>query len=180
MSDGGRFDPEATMAGFEARRGLNGTEVTPPHEPLGPARRTRPRRATRLGRSAPPFGSLRGSRVTYTLYLPRDLADRLDGYLGANGGTRTSLGATAVAAIRAHWRVLQQNPVRDRTDIFTPDPVEDADRAAAQLVRRVFYVTDTEADAIELVRLQLGGLDLRSLHVNALELMLESQTPETP
>lgn len=163
MSRGGVFDPEASLAGFRARTrpsGASGTVVPAPPK----------RRASTAGSWLPPFGSLRGNRVAYTVNLPAELALRLDLAVAGLSG-RPSYGAVAVDAVRTQWASIREELERETAGGRFPYRRLSNGRlpSGAPADRKVFYVTPAEADAIAAVRHDLGGIEVGQLHRIALD-----------
>lgn len=176
MTGAGTFDPEATMAGFQARRPLASQPWVVPPPSRGPVTTPAQRPQSTPVREAqppPPFGNFRGNRIAYTVNLPSDLAGRLNCELN-NRTVHTSYGAIAVEAIRTHWTQLRDeiNPRPDDA-LFPLRRVSQGRLTCKQPhVRKVLYITTDEAVAIEAVRRQLGGIELGQLHRLALNLYL--------
>jgi hypothetical protein len=99
------------------------------------------------------------------------LSDRLSGYCSSANGGATPLGAVAVEAIRTHWRSIGEAvAVGGIDDIFPAERVI-AGRlnSVGGSIRRIFYVSLEEAQAVEEVRRRLGGIEIGQLHRLALD-----------
>ena len=168
------FDPESTMADFEARR----TSVAnTPGRRLSGGRVDRQRRAGSVESGPPPFGTRRGDRVVYSVELPRELVARLDELIDPGVPGRSTFGELAVTAIRSFWHASHVEVIDITDGLFEP-PTDDLDNAVAsrpvgELDRTRFYITAADAEAIELVRLQFGRCELETLHVMAFEAMVD-------
>lgn len=165
------FDPEATMATFTPR---TGDIAPPPPKPAMPPSGQTPRQTGRTRNRGddqpdPPFGVRRGNRIAYTINLPTTLARSLETAVANDTGT-CSYGSIAVDAIRTHWRRLESTA--DECFPHRRITIGRLDRTAPR-VRKVFYVTPEEADAIDTVRRRLGGIEVGQLHRLTLELYLK-------
>ena len=168
------FDPESTMADFEARRA---SVTNAPGRRASGGRADRQRRAGSVEVGPPPFGTRRGDRVVYSVELPTELVERLDELIDAGVAGRATFGDLAVTAIRSFWHASHVEVIDITDGLFEP-PTDElhasaASRPVGDLVRTRFYVSAADAEAIELVRLQFGRCELQTLHVVAFEAMVD-------
>jgi len=163
------FVPESALDGFAARpQPTRSPRSVPPRSRAAgdPAATTVP--ATQPGRSGPPpFGTRRGRRIAYTVNLPCDLAAILDVAVVDDVGRVRTFGQVVVEAMRVTAPSLQRRASeRSRLAPAFPRQVELTETIAPgqDVERRVFYVSEGEARAIDELRHQLGAIPLGQLH----------------
>lgn len=153
------FSPEAALENFVAR---------PARRPAPSPRRHAARHQADAG--PPPFGTLRGGRVAYTVNLPAHLAGLLATATGAGGCFQGSTyGEVAVDAIRELWRNSQRTPGGAEPRFAERLPTSGRFDGTAGARRAVFYVTPNDATAIARVREAFGDVQVGRLHRAALE-----------
>lgn len=107
---------------------------------------------------------MRGQRVAYTVNLTPATVEALDGIVSRAPGL-TTYGMVAVDAIRSTFVELH-DPIGNGPPVMFPQRRVGAGRLSGNqpLVRKVFYVTPEEANAIEAARQALGGMEIGQLH----------------